>query len=193
MRPAMMTNTPAHEHKTGAKVIAASDLIEVGEGIYYSPYPIPMLDRGLIEFLKQVATTCQLRRARFCAHSSPDAEQHDMLIASHRDTYVTPHRHLSKSETFVVLEGLADIILFNSDGAVQEIVKMGPPSCGKPFFYRMPPRQFHSLSIDTELLVFLENTKGPFNLDDRENASWAPDYNDTESGRAYIASILSKA
>ena len=116
-----------------------------------------------------------------------------MLIASHRDTYVTPHRHLSKSETFVVLEGLADIILFNSDGAVQEIVKMGPPSCGKPFFYRMPPRQFHSLSIDTELLVFLENTKGPFNLDDRENASWAPDYNDTESGRAYIASILSKA
>jgi hypothetical protein len=67
---------------------------------------------------------------------------------------------------------------------------MGVPASGLPFFYRMPPGQFHSLAIESELLVFLENTKGPFSLDDREHASWAPGSNDAEKGKAFIASVL---
>jgi cupin fold WbuC family metalloprotein len=176
-----------------AKLIDLDDLSEVAEGVYYSRYPLPLVDAEVIGFLKQAATKSPLRRARFCAHLSPDAEQHDMLIVSHRDTYVTPHRHLSKSETFVLLEGSAEIILFDEHGAVEKTVKMGTPASGQPFFYRMPPRQFHSLAIESELLVFLENTKGPFMLDDREHASWAPDYKDTENGKAFIASVLQRA
>jgi cupin fold WbuC family metalloprotein len=177
----------------GAKLIALDDLSEVADGIYYSRYPLPLVDAEVITFLKQAAFKSPLRRARFCAHLSPDAEQHDMLIVSHRDTYVTPHRHFNKSETFVLLEGAAEIILFDESGAVEKTIKLGTPASGRPFFYRMPPRQFHSLSIESELVVFLENTKGPFSLDDREHASWAPDYKDTENGKAFIAKILRKA
>jgi cupin fold WbuC family metalloprotein len=180
------------ERPPGAKLIALDDLSEVADGVYYSRYPLPLVNAEVIAFLKRAAVKSPLRRARFCAHLSPDAEQHDMLIVSHRDTYVTPHRHFNKSETFVLLEGEAEIILFDADGAVEETIKMGPPASGRPFFYRMPPRQFHSLSIESELLVFLESTKGPFSLDDREHASWAPDYKDTENGKAFIASVLLK-
>jgi cupin fold WbuC family metalloprotein len=116
-----------------------------------------------------------------------------MLIVTHCESYVAPHRHLSKSETFVVLEGSADLILFDEGGAVEKVVKMGGATSGRPFFYRMPPRQYHSLAMDSELLVFLENTKGPFSLDDREFATWAPDFNDSKNGKAFIASILQKA
>ena len=70
---------------SGAKIISLDDLIEVTEGVYYSPFPIPLVDNELIAFLKQIAKTCPLRRARFCAHLAPDAEQHDMLIATHYD------------------------------------------------------------------------------------------------------------
>ena len=177
----------------GAKLIALDDLSEVADGIYYSRYPLPLVDADVITFLKQAALKSPLRRARFCAHLSPDAEQHDMLIASHRDTYVAPHRHFNKSETFVLLEGAAEIILFDETGAVEKTIKLGTPASGRPFFYRMPPRQFHSLSIESELVVFLENTKGPFSLGDREHANWAPDYKDTENGKAFIATILQKA
>lgn len=183
----------AHRHLPGAKLIKMGDLSKVAEGVYYSRYPLPLVNAEVIEFLKQVASTSPLRRARFCAHPSPDAEQHDMLIVSHRDTYVTPHRHLSNSETFVVLEGIVDIILFDESGGVEKTVKMGTPDSGLPFFYRMPPRQFHSLAIKSDLLVFLENTRGPFDLDDREHASWAPDYNDQENGKAFIDTILRDA
>jgi hypothetical protein len=54
----------------------------------------------------------------------------------------------------------------------------------------MPPRQFHSLSIESELLVFLESTKGPFRLDESENAAWAPGPEDLVNGKAYIASVM---
>jgi hypothetical protein len=54
----------------------------------------------------------------------------------------------------------------------------------------MPQRQFHSLSIDSELLVFIESTKGPFLPGSSENASWAPAADDTAKGRAFIAALL---
>jgi cupin fold WbuC family metalloprotein len=173
-----------------ANVVGVNDLEAVAEGVYYSIHPLPLLDSSIIEFLKGVARTSSLGRARFCAHPSPQAEQHDMLIVTHRDSYVTPHRHLTKSETFVVLEGSADLILFDEGGGVHKVVRMGVPTSGLPFFYRMPPGQFHSLAIESELLVFLEHTKGPFSLDDREHASWAP--NDTMKGKAFITSVLQR-
>jgi len=176
-----------------AKVVGLNDLKAVAEGVYYSPHPLPLVDSSIIAFLKDVARTCSLGRARFCAHPSPQADQHDMLIVTHRDSYVTPHRHITKSETFVVLEGSADLILFDGAGAVEKIVRMGAPTSGLPFFYRMPPRQFHSLAIQSEFLVFLENTKGPFSLDDREHASWAPTFDDDGNGKAYIAAALQRS
>jgi cupin fold WbuC family metalloprotein len=176
-----------------ATIIETDNLTEVAIGIFYSRHPIPLVNETVIEFLKVSARSNARRRARFCAHPSPGAEQHDMLIVSHRETYVAPHRHAGKSESFVVLEGFADIMLFNENGGLEQVVKMGPPSSGRPFFYRMPPRQFHSLAIESELLVFIESTKGPFRLDDCENATWAPGIDDTVNGKAYIASILDNA
>jgi len=188
----ILVSRKARAAQPGAKLIALDDLCEVADGVYYSRYPLPLVDGDVIAFLKQAAIKSPLRRARFCAHLSPDAEQHDMLIVSHRDTYVTPHRHLSKSETFVILEGFAEVVLFDEHGEVEKTIKMGPPTSGRPFFYRMPPRQFHSILIESELLVFLENTKGPFDLNDREHAAWAPEYKDLDGGRAFIEAMTYK-
>lgn len=173
-----------------AKVITVEDLIESPEGVYYSKYPVPLANADLVSFLKKIAATSTLKRARFCAHATPGEEQHDMLIATHTASYVAPHRHMSKSEAFTLLEGECEMILFDEKGAVEEVVKMGPPGSGLPFFYRMPEKRFHSLKALSETLVFLENTKGPFNLDDREYAEWAPDYRDGPAGTAYIDAAL---
>lgn len=173
-----------------ATLIGPDDLIEVAPGIYYSHHPLPLIGREVIDLLKHAATSIPRRRARFCAHPTPDAEQHDMVIASHRETYVAPHRHLENSETFTIIEGEADLLLFGDRGQLQEAVGMGPPLSGRPFHYRMPPRQFHSLAINSEVLVFVESTKGPFRAGNSENACWAPAPDDIAKGRAFIASLL---
>lgn len=173
-----------------ARIVEPQGLRDSGNGAYYSPHALPIVGGNVIEFLKEAARSNERRRARFCAHPSADADQHDMLIVSHRDTYVTPHRHLSKSESFLVLEGLASLILFDDHGGVTKVVKLGALDSGRPFFYRMPPGCFHALSIETELLVFVESTKGPFALEDREHAGWAPHPDDSRGGKAYIDSIM---
>jgi len=178
---------------SAATIIQASDLDEVAEGIFYSRFSVPLVSAGVIEILKSAARTNSKRRARFCAHPSAEADQHDMLIVSHRDTYVAPHRHLDKSESFTILEGAALVLLFAESGPLRQIEKMGALGSGLPFFYRMPPLQFHSLAIESELLVFLESAKGPFRADAMENAAWAPGPADAENGKRYIASLLNSA
>jgi hypothetical protein len=48
------------------------------------------------------------------------------------------------------------------------------------------------LSIESEFLVFVEGTKGPFRSTDMENAAWAPAPEDFAAGRAFIESLRSQ-
>jgi cupin fold WbuC family metalloprotein len=167
--------------------ITSADLHESAPGIFYTARPLVLIDQSLIAFVKQAAIHAPLRRARICVHTSRESEQHCMLIASARETYVAPHRHRGKSETFLVLEGKANVLLFEPDSRLADIVPMGPAVSGHPFFYQMPEDQYHSLMIDSEVLVFVETTKGPFRPEDTENAPWAPGPAETDNGVAFLA------
>jgi cupin fold WbuC family metalloprotein len=171
-------------------VVDLSTLNEVAPGIFYAPHEFVLADDALILFLKDKARSTPARRARLCAHPAPEADQHDMLIASHRDTYVAPHRH-PKSESFMVIEGEADLLLFEIDGRLARRITMGPAKSGLPLFYRMPAGRYHSLAIRSEVLVFVESTRGPFSRQDMEEAPWAPSGADAGAGHAYIAALPS--
>jgi cupin fold WbuC family metalloprotein len=173
--------------------IRPNGLREVAPGIFYGSDKLMLADRVSIEFLKQQAHASVARRARICAHLDPEAEQHDMLIVCHRNTYVAPHRHPSKSETFLIVEGEADILIFEDDGQLAARLPMGPFGSGLPFFYRMPAERYHSLDIRSEVLVFAESTQGPFRREGTESAPWAPSSQDPEAGRRYIAGLLAVA
>src|SRR4051794_12533999 len=111
-------------------------ITEVAPGIFYLRGALITADQSMIDFLKAAALRTPSRRARLCAHPSPDAAQHDMLIVSLRSTYVAPHRHFTKSESLLVIEGLADAIIFDDFGDVTHVVPMGPASSARTFFYR---------------------------------------------------------
>lgn len=176
-------------------MVTVEDLREVGLGVFYVDPALPVVSAGpaVIGYLKEVAAAIPVRRARLCAHPDPEAEQQDMLIVSHRETYVAPHRHLTKSETMLVLDGLADAYLFEPDGTLASVMPMGPLSSGRTFFYRMPAGRFHGLRIESEFLTFVESTKGPFRKSDSENAPWAPSPEDTDAGIRFLTEVAHKA
>lgn len=169
--------------------LAADELREVAPGIYYTARRLLSVDRHTIDVLKNAARTLPVKRARLCAHTDPACAQHDMLIVSHRDTYVAPHRHLTKSETMLVLEGEADAYLFDEAGSLDSVLPMGPMGSGRTFFYRMPAGRFHGLRITSELLVFVESTLGPFRPEDSENAGWAPSPDQVDAGHRYMRQL----
>jgi cupin fold WbuC family metalloprotein len=168
----------------------AFDLVERAPGVFYISRPFVLADASLLAFLKSAALRTPLRRARLCAHPDPGAVQHDMLIVSAAGTYVAPHRHPGKTESFVVLEGEADCLLFEEEGRLAELVRMGAAGSGLPFFYRMPLNRFHSLVIRSDLLVFAESTIGPFSAGATENAPWAPGAKETAAGLAFLRAAV---
>lgn len=120
------------------------------------------------------------RRARLCVHPDAGDPLHEMLICLVPGTYVRPHRHASKSESFHIIAGELDVVLFEDDGAIRDVIRMGPYHSGKAFFYRLIEPCFHTVLVHGEHALFHETTNGPFAPADTEFAPWAPAEGDGE-------------
>jgi cupin fold WbuC family metalloprotein len=127
-----------------------------------------------LEELKQQAILNQRQRIRLCTHNSSDNILHEMFIIHTNECYVRPHKHIGKAESMAVLEGEVDIVLFNDDGTIKNIVKMGDMYSGKIFYYRIANPIYHMLLIRTKFLVFHEVTQGPFLREQTIFPEWAP-------------------
>jgi cupin fold WbuC family metalloprotein len=158
----------------GAVVRAKAESPEVR----YATDPIVLVDAADVARLKAAAEDNARRRIRLCAHHSVDDRLHEMFIVHTSDTYVRPHQHLDKSESFHVIEGDVDVVLFDDRGRVTEVIAMGPFASGRPFFYRIASPLFHTLLIRSDVLVFHETTSGPFRRADTVFAPWAPEDGD---------------
>jgi cupin fold WbuC family metalloprotein len=98
-----------------------------------------------------------------------------MFIVHKKDTYIRPHKHLHKTESVYIIEGSADIVIFDDIGGIVEVIRMGDYSSGRKFYYRLAEPIYHTLLIASELLVFHEITNGPFRRSDTVFAPWAPE------------------
>jgi len=119
-------------------------------------------------------TTNARKRARLCAHPGPDDRLHEMLIVLDRGTYIRPHRHAGKCESFHIIEGELDVVVFHDDGPVRDVIRMGPFGSGRAFYYRIMEPCYHSVLINSRYALFHETTNGPFNRTDTEFAPWSP-------------------
>lgn len=169
---------------------AAGALREVSAEVFYSDGGFLAVDRQMIDMLKRKAQSSPRRRCRLCFHASSEELQQEMLIVMHCSSYVRPHRHLRRAETLSVIEGACDTILFDESGVVTDCLPMSPAAEGGSFFYKMPAGIFHTLNFQSEYLVFLETTIGPFDPASSEAAPWAPAETDATAGHAYLASLV---
>ena len=105
------------------------------------------------------------------------------------DTFVRPHRHLTHTESFHMVEGKCSLVLFEEGGEVRDIVHLGDPTSGLPFFFKTTERLYHTTLIHTDIALFLETTEGPFLRDDTVFPSWGPDGTDEVEEKNYLDEI----
>jgi cupin fold WbuC family metalloprotein len=161
--------------------------------VYYTDAPVVVATAADIAELKKIASRNPRLRSRLCAHPAPSADLHEMLIVHHRDVYVRPHMHIGKPESFHLIEGAVEIVMFNDDGTIRDVIDMAEYGTGKPFFYRSPERVFHTLLITSEWLVFHETTSGPFDPTKTRFPDWAPDGSDAADTRRYTEGLRQAA
>jgi cupin fold WbuC family metalloprotein len=139
-----------------------------------------------IDFVKQKALASPLKRARICAHKTNTDVLHEMLIAISKTSYIHPHKHMEKSESFHIVEGEVDVVIFDETGAVTDVIEMGVPKSGRQFFYRLSESKYHTLVVRTDILVMHEVTNGPFIKDDSIPAAFAPSASKVAESVNYI-------
>ncbi len=167
------------------------DLRETGPDVWYASGPLGILGAAEIAFLKERAAASPRMRARICTHENVDSPVHEMLIAHHRSCYVRPHRHPSKAESLLVVEGNATAVFFDDAGSVQSTLELAAAPAGT-FSYRTAPGIWHGLLIRSEWLLFVEHSSGPFDPHSSEFPQWAPDGSNAAESAAYIEAVAAR-
>jgi cupin fold WbuC family metalloprotein len=155
---------------------------KINDEVYVADEPIVRVGAREIAFLKEKALLSARKRARICAHRSNDDSLHEMIIALASRSYIRPHRHVSKSESFHIVEGQVDVAVFDDAGTIVDVIQMGAPDSGRCFYYRLSDSAFHTLIIHTDFLVIHEVTNGPFAVDGTVLADFAPPEGNEEQG-----------
>ena len=143
-----------------------------------------------INNLLKLAKINSKRRARINAHPSNDSNVHEMIIAFLKDSYVPPHRHQNKTESFHVIKGEIDVIFFDEKGNINNRINLGNYLSGDPFYFRSNNKNWHTVIIKSDYALIHETTKGPFDASRTEYAPWAPKYNDSKAVKKFMDSLL---
>lgn len=143
-----------------------------------------------IDIGKKFAESLETKRSRICFHRNSNDSIHEMMITFHKDTYVRPHKHFSKTESYLVIDGEVEIVFFDDEGCIKKRVPMGTYASGKNFYLKSISEEWHTVLIKTDFATILEITNGPFVANDCVFAEWAPKPSDTIRANAYIQSLL---
>jgi len=159
---------------------------KIHEEVLRATGPVATIQPEDIITLKRLAGKTKRKRVRICIHREDDEIVQEMFIVHTKDTYIRPHKHLAKKESLFIVEGKADILLFDDKGNVKKVIPMGDFRSGLQFYMKTEKPTYHSMIIKSPYLVFLEITNGPFRKSETVFAPWSPEDSDTSAVRKYL-------
>ncbi|HEX8077971.1 MAG TPA: WbuC family cupin fold metalloprotein [Chthoniobacterales bacterium] len=142
--------------------------------VFHNQHEIVEVGEKWYEKLKRHAFDADQKRARLCLHRDSNDPLHEMIIVFHRDTIIRPHRHRNKSESFHIIFGELDIVIFDDAGQLTRIISMGEAGSGKSHVYRLSGPIWHSVIVRSEFAAIHEVTNGPHREEENDFAPWAP-------------------
>jgi cupin fold WbuC family metalloprotein len=149
---------------------------------------VQIIDEELFNRVAERAGSAARRRMNHNFHGGAEDNPHRFLNVLLRGTYIRPHRHLAppKSEAFLVLEGVAEVIVFTEDGAVSARYRLGG---GKVWGVDLAPGVWHTVVALSDRVVCYEVKPGPWEAGtDKEFAAWAPPESDP-AAQEFLAKI----
>ena len=162
---------------------------EINEEVFYTSEAVTKITSKDIEFMKEKASGNRRRKVRLCSHKDTEDSLHEMLIIHAKGAYVRPHKHRNKSESFHIIEGKLDVVIFNETGDILEVIHMGDYRSRDIFYYRLSESRFHTVIPLSDFVIFHEVTNGPFRSEDCIFASWAPAEDETDRQGPYLKEL----
>lgn len=148
-----------------------------------------LITEELLDVVTSQAKENPRLRMNYNFHATMDAPIHRLLNALEPGTYLPPHRHRDKEETYLVLRGSLLAFFYDEAGNVTEKVLLNPLE-GK-YGLEIPPCTWHSIVALESGTVIFEIKKGPYSpLSPEDLASWAPAASDEQGAKAFMKRML---
>ena len=161
-------------------------LRQLNKEVYFVTDPDAKVGHQDIEFLKRKAAENERKRVRVCVHKTMDDPVHEMILVLAKDAYAMPHKHLKKIESYHIIEGVADAIIFDEEGHITDMTRVGDYASRLMLYYRIAQPCYHTFLIRSDFLVFHETTNGPFEKSEMIPAPWAPEETDAVEVKGFM-------
>ena len=148
-----------------------------------------LISEELLDRVSAQAKANERLRMNYNLHDSLDASVHRLLNALEPGTYLPPHRHQDKEETYLVLRGSLLAFFFDSNGNVTDKVCLNP----KIGIYglEIPAGMWHSIVVQEPDTVIFEVKKGPYQpLPPEDLAPWAPSSTDVDGIKNFLEKLI---
>ena len=156
------------------KILSMDRFLKQSEEVYYLEKNKNNITEQDIIFLKNQAKLNKSQKCRICIHKNENELMQEMFIIHTNKCYVRPHFHSDKSESIQVLEGEADLFIFDNLGNITDKIDLGCISSKKTFFYKIDKNIIHTIIIKTDFFLFKESTTGPFKKNMMIYPEWSP-------------------
>ena len=142
----------------------------------------------LIDSVIDQARTSLRLRMNYNFHPELSDPVQRLLNALEPWTYIRPHKHITKEESFVLLRGTALAVVFNDDGSIRDhaVLSQANGILGIEF----EENSYHMLTaLETGTVVY-EIKEGPFvPHTEGSSASWAPQEG-TPGAKDFLAKVF---
>ena len=96
---------------------------------------ITLIAKKNIEFLKHNSNQLN-KKSRVCIHKNDKERIHEMIVFHKKGSYVRPHKHLNKLESFFIISGEVTLVIFDKKGIPIKKIDMGDIILEKYFFIK---------------------------------------------------------
>lgn len=133
-----------------------------------------LISTALLDEMTAKAAASPRRRTHHNLHASPNDLVQRFVVVAQSDTYIRPHRHMTKSELCTLVRGRFEVVEFDADGTItgRSVIGEGTPNLA----YELPSQTWHTLLALTDGAAFVEVKEGPYDpATAAEFARWAPE------------------
>lgn len=163
---ALAKTNGATESRLEQALLKRCNLRKKNDRVYYATGAPAGMDLQSMILMKELAAYRDLPLCRVCLHASDNEPIHEMLMMHTRPQLVGPLKQNKSSLSYHMLDGAADIRLYDEQGACLQYMHLDSDDSFCRCSLRLDANVFRSMKTVTPYAIFLEVAGGPFKDDD---------------------------
>jgi len=134
---------------------------ELAPGQYRANPGIYAVSRTDLLKLKAKIEKAHLTEGHLAIHQNETTKLHESFGIYLNGVKIQAHRYPHHDASFHILEGQAECTLFDENGQVKEVIRLGNKHSGLAFFVRIPKNHFYTLLPQSDYFITHESIAGP--------------------------------